>query len=264
MRTFIIFSVFVFLSGNSYSQINNRDEKKSEWFVRISPHFWFINLKGEIIRPPSPLTPSNPLETEPGREIDINFGELKSSIKFAFMGSGQYIQNRFITRFNITSLILEGDYLTSFDFVLQDVKGRLEYLSGDIGFVYDILSKPRLNLFIIGGVKFVHMNIGIEFNAIGQFPVEGARERWYLDPVIGAYLRYRPLKRLELNAYADAGFFLGDQFTSQAIGEINYFIAKWFYISGGYRYWYVKAPKEEAIYNGRISGLVVKIGFQIH
>jgi hypothetical protein len=264
LRSFIIFLVLVFLAGNSYSQINKPEEKKSEWFVRISPHFWFLNLKGEIIRPPSPPIPNNPIETEPRREIDISFGELKSSIKFAFMGSGQYTQNRFITRFDITSLILEGDYLTSLDTVFQDVKGRYEHLSGDIGFGYDILSKPKLNLFLIGGLKIVYMNIGVEFSALGQFPVGGARERWYLDPVIGAQLRYRPIKKLELNAYADVGFFLGDKITSQAIAEVNFFIAQWFYLSGGYRFWYFKVAKEEAIYNGRISGSVIKIGFQIH
>lgn len=264
MRSFFIFFVISLLPLNSFSQINKPEENKREWYIRISPHFWFINLKGEIIRPPVPLVPTQPIETEPTHEIDISFGELKGSIIFAFMGSGQYIQNRFITRFNVTSLILEGDFITTFDLVLQDVKGRLEYFAGDIGTGYDVLNKPKLNIYLLGGFKFVYMYIGIEASAVGKIPIEGIRDRWFVDPVIGTYVRYRPAKWLEINGYGDIGFFLGDEITSQIIAEANFFLTPWFYVAGGYRYWYLNVPKDEAIYNGQITGSVVKIGFQIH
>lgn len=264
MRVIFILFVVAFVSLNSFGQINKPQEKKSEWYIRISPHFWFINLKGEIERPPVPLVPTQPIESEPNKEIEVSFGELKGSIKFAFMGSGQYIQNRFLTRFNITSLILEGDFITTFDLILQDVKGRLEYFAGDVGMGYDVLENPKLNVFLVGGFKYVYMYIGVEASAIGKMPIEEIRDRWFVDPVVGTYVRYRPLKWLELNGYGDIGFFSGDKITSQVIVEANFFITPWFYMAGGYRYWYLHVPKEEAIYNGRISGSVVKIGFQIH
>lgn len=264
LRSVLFFLVLVIISTNSFSQINKPEEKKGDWFVRISPHFWFIHLKGEIFRPPVPVVPVQPIEPEPKHEIDVTFGELKSTIKFAFMGSGQYVQNRFITRFNVTSLILEADFLTPYDIVFQDVKGRLEYFSGDIEFGYDVLNRPNFNLFVLGGLKFIYMDIGLKTNVLGSFPVEGERSRWLTDPIIGTYFRYQPKKWLELYVYGDIGFLLGESITSQFIGEANFFLTKWFFVSGGYRLWYVKAPKEDAIYNGRISGSVVKIGFQIH
>ena len=180
------------------------------------------------------------------------------------MGSGQYIQNRFITRFNITSLILEADFLTPYDIILQDVKGRFEYFAGDIGFGYDVLNKSNVNLFVLGGFKFIYMYIGLKTTVLGSYPIEGERSKWFTDTMIGIYIRYRPTKRLELNGYGDIGFILGDEVTAQLIGEANFFITPWFYVAGGYRYWYLNVPKEEAIYNGQITGSVVKIGFQIH
>ncbi len=264
MKSVIILLFLAFVSTNSYSQVNKPIEEKKEWFIRISPHFWFVHLEGEIVRPPFPVFPVNPIEPEPKHEIDVSFGELKSSIKFAFMGSGQYIQNRFITRFNVTSLILEADFLTPYDTVFQDVKGRWEYFSGDVGFGYDILNKPNVNLFILGGFKFIYMYIGLKTTVLGMYPIEGERSKWFTDTVIGGYFRYRPNKRLELTGYGDVGFLIGNEITSQVILEANLFITSWFYVAGGYRYWYVNMSKEEAIYNGQITGSVVKIGFQIH
>lgn len=264
LKSFTIFLVLAFVSLNSFGQINMPEENKDEWYIRISPHFWFVHLKGEIVGPPIPVIPVNPIEPEPKHEIDVTFGELKGSIKFAFMGSGQYVQNRIITRFNVTSLILEADFLTPYDIVLQDVKGRFEYFSGDIGFGYDVLNRPKVSLFVIGGFKFIYMHIGLKTTVLGMYPIEGERSKWFTDNVIGAYFRYRPIKRLELTAYGDIGFLIGKEITSQVIIEANFFITPWFYVAGGYRYWYVNVPKDEAIYNGQITGSVVKIGFQIH
>ena len=264
MKSFFVLVALSLVSISSFSQINKSIEKKNEWHIRVSPHFWFVNLKGEIIRPPVPVFPSHPIEPAPKHDIDVTFGELKSSIKFAFMGSGQYVQNRFITRFNIISLVLEADFLTPYEIVLQSSKGRWEYLSGDIGFGYDVLNKPKANLFVLGGLKFVYMYIGLETNVLGHFYVEGERSKWFTDMVIGTYFRYKPLKRVELNAYGDIGVFIGNEITSQLIVEANYFITPWFYVAGGYRYWFINLPKEEAIYNGQIMGSVLKIGFQIH
>lgn len=264
MKSVVIFLVLAFVSVDSYSQINKPKEKKSEWHIRISPHFWFINLKGQIIRPPVPVFPSQPIEPPAKREIDISFGELKSSIKFAFMGSGQYVQNRFLTRFNVISFILEGEVITPLDLILQDTHLRFAYLSGDAGFGYDVINKPNLNLFALAGLKFVYMDIDVKSNVLGRFPVEGARDRWFMDPVIGTYFIYKPYKWMEFNAYGDLGLIFGDQVTAQFISEVDFFLTKWFYLSAGYRIWFLEVPKTQAIYNGSIFGSVVKIGFQIH
>lgn len=240
------------------------EENKDEWYIRISPHFWFINIKGEIVRPPYPAVPGNPIEPEPKKEIDINFAELKGSIKFAFMGSGQYTQNRFFTRFNVVSLVLAGEVITPLNLIIQDAFLRFEYLSGDISLGYDVLKKPKVNLYVLGGLKFIYFDISAETNLLGKFPIEGAREKFLVDPVIGAYLRYRPMKWLELNGYSDFGLVVGNDVSAQFMGGANFFITQWFYIAGGYRFWYLKVPKEEAIFNGHIRGSMVKIGFQLH
>jgi hypothetical protein len=60
------------------------------------------------------------------------------------------------------------------------------------------------------------------------------------------------------------GLIIGSDTSAQFFTEANFFIPHWFYLSVGYRYWYLQVPKVEAIYNGSISGAVVKIGFQIH
>jgi len=74
-------------------------------------------------------------------------------------------------------------------------------------------------------------------------------------------LIYSPLERTELKLFADIGAFT-NALSSQIISELNYYVSNTFYFSAGYRFWYIKVPAEQAIYNGSIRGWVVRLGFQ--
>ena len=56
--------------------------------------------------------------------------------------------------------------------------------------------------------------------------------------------------------------FLDNVFSYQVILGANYLFTKTFMISLGYRVYALEVPAEEAIFDGKIKGWIMRIGFQ--
>ena len=76
------------------------------------------------------------------------------------MGAGEFRANRFVTQFNIASVILEGEAITPLDLVLQDVTYRFAYVSGDISAGYFLVKNPKLEIAGLLGIKYIYFDIG--------------------------------------------------------------------------------------------------------
>lgn len=237
-----------------------KDSTWSNWNFRISPYFWFIGFEGTLHSPPTPALAPEP---EPSYEIDIGFKDIRNSIKFAVMLAGQYRNNKMVTQFNFSSLILEGEAITPIDLVLQDIHYRLDYYAGDLSAGYRLVRNKKIEFDILGGLKFIYFKIGAGASVAGNWEFEGERDLVWLDPLFGVNFRYRPLKRIELAAYSDIGGILfGSDLSYQFIGSLNVFVTKTFFITAGYRLWGIDYPFEEAIFTGHIKGWIFRLGFQ--
>lgn len=63
--------------------------------------------------------------------------------------------------------------------------------------------------------------------------------------------------------YGDVGpTIINSELTYQFVTGANFLITKHFYMSAGYRNYYISSPVKEAIFTGTLSGLLVKFGFQ--
>lgn len=236
------------------------DSTWTDWNFRISPFFWYIGFQGTIYRPP---VPSNYPEPPPKYEIDVGFRDIVSSIKFALMLAGQYKGEHVVAQFNFSSLILESEAITPLELVLQNNIINLNYFGGDLGIGYRAVKKPRFELEPILGLKFIYFKIGLSSTVIGNIDVEGARSRFWVDPVVGTNLLYRPGRKIEFSGYADVGpALLTNVLSYQAMAGINYHFTKTFMITLGYRYYAVEFPTDEAIFNGNFKGWITRLGFQ--
>ena len=124
-----------------------------------------MGFKGTIYNPRVP-TQINEL-APPKYDIDVSFRDISANIKFAFMGAGEYRYKRFVTQFNITSLILQGDAITPVDLVLQGLAYRFEYVSGDFSAGYFVVKKPKIEVGVMLGLKFLYTKIGGSGSLIG-------------------------------------------------------------------------------------------------
>jgi len=250
------------LSGTSAFAMEKQkaDSTWNDWSFRISPYFWYIGFKGTIYRPPYN---GNYPEPEPKYEIDVKFKDIRNSIKFALMLAGQYKGEHIVAQFNLSSLIMESEAITSWEILFQDNIVNLTFFSGDLEVGYRVIKSDKFELDALVGLKFIYFKIGLSTKLAGIVEVEGERNHLWFDPGFGMNIRYRPFHRIEIIAYGDLGTaLLNTDLSYQVIGGVNYLFTKTFHVSLGYRMYYIKAPKEDAIYNGQVKGWIMKIGFQ--
>lgn len=260
--SFFVAMVFFGQAVNLQAQEKQQlDSAWNDWNFRISPYFWYIGLQGTIYKPPQPE--QMPIPPPPEYEIDVRFKDIRNSIKFALMLAGQYKNEHIVTQFNFSSLILESEALTPLELVLQDNIVNLAYMAGDLGIGYRVVKKPKFEFDALLGVKFMYFKIGLKTNLAGVIPIEGERSKFWVDPVIGTNLQYRPHRKIEFVGYVDFGPPFPDNVNSyQAMLGANYLFTKTFMVTLGYRIYHMDFPKNEAIFNGNIKGWIMKIGFQ--
>jgi len=250
------------LAGVTSAQAQSKQELDSlwnDWNFRINPYFWFMGLEGEIVRPPQ-IT--NPIEV-PSYEIDVSFKDIHNSIKFGIMLSGQYKTEKLVAQFNFSTLIMESDAITPLELILQNNTIKLNYYSGDLGFGYRIIRNGKIELDALGVLKFISFNIGLSTELRGQVQIEGERGHAWMDPSIGVNFKYRPYKRIEFSFYGDFGStLLNTDVSYQTMMGLNYLFSPKFLATLGYRYYYLDVPEKDAIFNGSVKGMVVRLGFQ--
>src|SRR6478672_9396108 len=61
------------------------DESSDGWHVSLSPYLWLTGVSGDLTAP-FPL---------PGRDVDVDFGDLVDHLDGAFMGKGEVRYDRF-------------------------------------------------------------------------------------------------------------------------------------------------------------------------
>jgi len=231
------------------------DKEDSE----LALFFWFVGFKGSIYRPP---TPGNfPEPPPPKYDIDLSFRDVSSNLRFAVMASSEYRLKNTTFRTSFSSLVFKGKAFVPADLIFQNINYRVGYFAGDLSAGKSLLSHDKIRIDGLIGFKWTHMSIRGESDLIGTQPFEGNREHWWLDPLIGVDILYSPLERLEFHAYGDIGALVGSELTFQLIGEANYYINSWFYLTYGYRVWGLKVDPEQAIYEGQIKGMVLRLGF---
>jgi len=257
--------------SNSDSTVHAvKDTTWNQWNFRLSPYAWLLGIKGQIAIAPDPVQLPEippPIEQLPSGysiyDIDLSFQDVRNSLKFILMLSGQYRGDRFVTQFNVSSFVLESNAIAPFDYVFQNNTLRVAYAGGDLGGGYRIIRNEKFEFDILLGLKFIYSKVGLETEIVGQVPISVVADKLWTDPVIGTNFAYRPHKRIELMAYGDIGStLLNENLTYQFSFNAHFNISRLLYISAGYRKYYLDFSAKEAFFFGSLQGMLVKIGFQ--
>ena len=257
-------------SDRKASRKEAKDSTWSDWNLRLSPYVWLLGINGQIAITPNPVQLPEippPVEQLPsGRsiyDIDLSPKDVRHSLKFALMLSGQYMVKRFVTQFNVSSIVLETNAEAPFDYVFTNSTLRLAYAGGDLGAGYRVIRNEKFEFDVLLGLKFVYTKVGLTTDVVGQVPVEVKAARLWTDPVIATNLAYRPHKRIEIAAYGDLGYTLfNDNLTYQLSANVFFLISRHIYISAGYKTYYLDFTKKEAFFAGSLQGWIIKFGFQ--
>jgi len=231
---------------------------------------WLLGIKGQIAITPDPVQLPEippPIEQLPsGRsiyDIDLSPMDVRHSLKFALMLTGQHKDKRFVTQFNVSSIVLETNADAPFDYVFTNNTLRLAYAGGDLGAGYRVIRNEKFEFDVLLGLTFVYTKVGLTTDLVGQVPVDVKADRLWTDPVIATNFAYRPYKRIEIAAYGDLGYtLLNDNLTYQLSANLNFLISRLIYISAGYRIYYLDFAAKKSFFAGSLQGMIVKFGFQ--
>lgn len=242
VRYILFFLVFVSIIDTANAQQVNDSisdsTKDNPWQFRISPYFWLVGLKGQIIRPPEPsnLPEYNP---PPSYDVDLSFKDISNSLQFFLMLSTKYQGEKFVVSAGVTSLILEGEAITPLELISEGIDYNFSYFSSEVSGGYRILKKEKVNLTGFLGVRMLYTKIEGTSNIL-ESEFAGSRSVFWYDPIVGVEFKYMPIKRLEFSLYGDLGP-LREVSSYQVFGQGSYLFTSVFSMSLGYRNYYINS-----------------------
>ena len=235
--------------------------KKNAWEFRISPYFWLVGLKGDLIRPPEPSNVPE-FDPPPSYGIDLSFKDISNSLKFFLMLSTTYQGENFVVKAGITSLVLEGKAITPFELISKGINYNFTYLTSEISGGYRIIKTEKVNLDGLLGVRMLYTKIEGSSDVLGR-EFSGNRSVYWYDPIMGVQFKYMPSNKFEFSLYADFGP-IKDVSSYQVFGEGAYFFTRVFSMALGYRNYFINSEDDEkdTIYTGKVFGPFLRFGFQ--
>jgi len=219
--------------GPSQAPVFEAPPLPPSWSFRFVPYGWLIAMDGT--------------QTVRGRsvKVDASFADIveKSDSLIALMGDFEARRGPFALYGDVvwTKIGVDGGNVRSrapasggTAALGTSVKLDITMAIVEVGAAYEVARSGPLAFDILGGARYWHQEADLSFDVagvadIGDLPVAGARAfarsgsvDW-LDPMIGARLRYAVAPGHELVLRGDiGGFGLGSDFSWQAIGAYGF------------------------------------------
>jgi hypothetical protein len=209
---------------------------------------WFAGAKGEtdIIGPVPPV------------DLDLSFGDVLDSFKFAFMGAAEARKDRFVVLGDLMYIHLEADKgigIRDPDFLEAELNSKTAEVTLLGGYrvaengpvVVDLLAGGRLNFF----------KTSLELTGPNRSAEGSVTEKWF-DPLVAARLGAPLGGRWSLTLYGDlGGIVTGSDVTWQGLATVNYQINRKMRVGVGWRYFKVNYDKGDFLYDVAQSGPII-------
>lgn len=222
-----------------------------KWHIATLGYVWFAGAKGKT-------TPRDPL---PPIDLDLSFGDVLKSFKFAFMGAAEARKDRLVFLGDLMWVHLgENEGLTVRDVNFADVEidsktTAVTALGGyrvvDKGpVIVDLLAGGRLN----GNVQEVQYHGTL-------VDVSRKVKKWWIDPIVATRISAPLGGKVGLTLYGDiGGFGIGSDLTWQGIATVNYQISRKMSAGLGWRYFKLNYDDNDGfLYNVAQSGPIVTL-----
>jgi hypothetical protein len=221
-----------------------------EWQFQFSPYFWLASLHG---------TGGVGNRTA---EVDVSFGDIFDSLKFALMGVFEARKGKLVLRTDMEYVSVEDERATPGP-LFSDVNAKFKTFIFDPEVGYRVYDDPAKAAYVdvLGGIRVWHVSTELDFGA-GILPatrVEGSRN--WVDAIVGLRGSTAVSKKLFVTGKFDLGGG-GSKFTYQLFGGGGYNINQKVALIFGYRVLDVNYDKNNFIYDMNQRGPIMGIGFK--
>lgn len=228
-----------------------QDAGDSGWEFAISPYLWASGIESSV-------------ETQWGTVgVDLSASDIFSNLDFAFMGVFEARKSRWglIADVFYVDLSASRDNPLGGAFSRARVGTKAKALSAYAA--YRVSDSEQIAVDLLGGFRVSELDIGLTLSP-GGLPGQslGVSETW-VDPVVGARVRYEIGGSWFATAFADVGGFGGDSdSTWQVFASVGYQLDERWSFQAGWRHY--SAEKEidgvdvETEFDGPLLGLTFR------
>lgn len=223
---------------------------EDKWQFQFSPYFWLASLHGT--------------GGVGGRtaEVDMSFGDIFGSLKFALMGVFEARKGKFILLTDLEYVSIEDDKATPGPFFSNvNAKFKTFIFDPEVGYrLYDDPAKGA-SIDVLGGIRVWHVSTDLEFGA-GILPatqVQGSRN--WVDGIVGLRGKTALSEKVFVTGKFDLGGG-GSNFTWQFFGGGGYNVKPNIALIFGYRVLDVNYNKDNFIYDMNQRGPIMGLGFK--
>jgi len=225
-----------------------------EWSFSVVPYLWLALYDGTFELPNVPpgigrtksTTSSDPFST---------------SLSGAFMMTAQVRYREFGLFLDGAWLQLktEGDYPTEL-YSGTDIKSDIAY--GTAALTYRIVRTSNLSVDALAGARVWYLSNEIDFDTGTQPGFNADDHKTFVDPIVGASIRYDLTKHFFGVVVGDAGGFgTGSDLTWNVFGGIGYQFTSWLSATVGYRYMHMDYSKDNFVMDANVQGFLIGLGF---
>lgn len=226
---------------------------RSDWSFDVVPYLWLATYEGEMDLPGgSAGAGSRSTETEGAYSTSISAGAMLAAQvhyrNFGLLLDGAWLQ-----------LETEGQALTSL-YSGTDIQTDIAY--GTAALSYQLPQVGDLHTEVFAGTRvwYTSNEIGFRPGALPGFTADGSRS--WVDPLIGARLRYDFTRRCYAIVLGDVGGFgVGSDQTWSAYGGVGYRFADWISMTLGYRYMHLDFQDGGFVSKLNVQGFLLGVGF---
>lgn len=228
-------------------------DTNNDWSVDVVPYLWVVSYGGTFGLPGLPAgvqrtrTPSSdPLSTRvSGAAL------LTAHVRYRDLGlflDGAWLQ-----------LKTDGDY-PPVAYSGTEIKTDIAY--GTLALSYQLPEVGHLKTDLLAGTRIWGVKNQIEL-APGTLPgFTTSESRSWVDPIVGARLRYDLTKHWFGTVLGDVGGFgAGSDLTWSVFGGVGYSFTHWFSATVGYRYMHLDYKNARSKMDANLQGFLLGLGF---
>lgn len=251
-------------------------EEDAHWRLTVMPYLWAASLKGDV--------------TVKGvtSEVDASFADIFKGLDYAFIGQAELQRGRFFIIPDTVLLKLSEDVAISGNktgkFGLVNVSGKVSASAEMLTYFQELVAGYRiydrrrsdgyvagnLSFDVLGGARYYY--VSSEVTAQAKVKVTGpgggtitrkrsgsisGSEDW-IDPIVGARLKYDVSEKLALSLRGDVGGFgVGSDLAWNATALADYRLNECWKLFGGYRVLDIDYSNGERGMNARMAGPII-------
>jgi opacity protein-like surface antigen len=222
-----------------------------DWSFDLVPYLWLATYDGSFDVPNTPQGTS-------GVQTDSGFA---THISAAAMATAHI-------RYRDVGVLLDGAWLQlktdggdpSGLFSGIDLKSDIAY--GAAAATYRLAPMGPLEIDLLGGARVWYVRNELDFKGGKAQGVSVDDTRTWVDPIVGAKLRYGFSKHWFATVLGDAGGFgVGSDLTWNVFGGVGYSFSDLFSLTLGYRYMHIDYEKSNFKMDANVHGFLLGAGF---